>query len=119
MTCAGRRQRRIGFKRSRRRCGRTFEVPAAAAVGLCPWCLTAQPRPQPRSRVRLKFAMATGPVLSVRRVGPDVSGSVVRLYFAVLAGSEWAAGEHRAIAVRLPWYDLRGSGWYAGGAGLE
>lgn len=48
VTCVGRRHRRIGIKRSRRRCGRTFEVLAAASSVLCPWCITAQPGPQPR-----------------------------------------------------------------------
>jgi hypothetical protein len=47
VTCVGRWSRWFCFKR-RRPCGRTFEVPAAAAVVLCPWCLTAQPGPQAR-----------------------------------------------------------------------
>jgi hypothetical protein len=34
--CVGRRHRRIGFKRSRRRHGREFEVPAAASRGVVP-----------------------------------------------------------------------------------
>lgn len=49
VTCIGRRRRRIGFKRSRRRCGRVFDVPAAASRVLCPWCSTVQP-PTPPTR---------------------------------------------------------------------
>lgn len=45
VTCAGRRLRRIGFKRSRRRCARDFAVPATASSVLCPWCFTAQRGP--------------------------------------------------------------------------
>lgn len=45
VTCVGRRHRRIGLKRSRRPCGRVFEVPAAASSVLCPWCATVQPGP--------------------------------------------------------------------------
>jgi hypothetical protein len=47
VTCVGRRHRRFGFKRSRRRCGREFAVPAAASSVLCPWCVTTQPGPRP------------------------------------------------------------------------
>jgi hypothetical protein len=45
VVCVGRRRRRFGAKRSRRRCGQAFEVPAAASRVLCPWCSTVQPGP--------------------------------------------------------------------------
>jgi hypothetical protein len=47
VTCAGRRHRRIGSKRSRSPCGREFAVPAAASSVLCPWCAAVQPGPRP------------------------------------------------------------------------
>jgi hypothetical protein len=47
--CSGRRFRRFGIKRSRKPCGASFTVPAAAVLVVCPWCITTQPGPQNRS----------------------------------------------------------------------
>ena len=43
--CTGHRFRRIGIKRSRKPCGESFTVPAAATLVICPWCVTTQPGP--------------------------------------------------------------------------
>ena len=48
IVCTGRRFRRIGTRRSRKPCGQSFAVPAAAALVLCPWCITTQPGPGTR-----------------------------------------------------------------------
>ncbi len=45
VSCAGRRFRRLGSKRSRRRCAREFVVPVAAPQVVCPWCATSHSNP--------------------------------------------------------------------------
>jgi hypothetical protein len=51
VACVERRRRRIGLKRSRRPCGREFEVPAAASRLLCPWCATVQHGARPAANL--------------------------------------------------------------------
>ncbi len=43
MTCTGHPFRRIGFKRSRKTCGKTIAFPHTATLVICPWCVTEQP----------------------------------------------------------------------------